>query len=96
MVEQKNIFIYTFVLIFLAELGDKTQIAAFSLSAQSGKVGSVIIGAALALIASSVLAVVLGNKLSSMLPRRVITMLAALLFISTGIVMAVGAVVSRL
>ena len=94
MIRKKNIFIYTFILIFMAELGDKTQIATFSLSAQSGKAVSVIIGAASALITSSLLAVLLGNKLASVLPQRVLNIISALLFIGTGVFMAVRALVS--
>jgi putative Ca2+/H+ antiporter (TMEM165/GDT1 family) len=94
MIRKKNIFIYTFILIFMAELGDKTQIATFSLSAQSGKAVSVIIGAASALITSSLLAVLLGNKLASVLPQRVLNVISALLFIGTGVFMAVRALVS--
>ena len=49
-----SIFITTFTTIFIAELGDKTQIATLMLSAESGKPIIVFIGSSLALISSSV------------------------------------------
>lgn len=61
-------FITTFTTVFLAELGDKTQLAALLLSAQSGKPGVVFIGASLALICSSLVGVLLGRWLSKLMP----------------------------
>ena len=46
-------FLTTFTTVFLAELGDKTQLAALLLSAQSGRPVLVFVGASLALICSS-------------------------------------------
>ena len=59
-----SIFITTFTTIFIAELGDKTQIATLMLSAESGKPIIVFIGSALALISSSVVGVLVGKWLS--------------------------------
>ena len=59
-----SIFITTFTTIFIAELGDKTQIATLMLSAESGKPIIVFIGSSLALISSSVVGVLIGNWLS--------------------------------
>jgi putative Ca2+/H+ antiporter (TMEM165/GDT1 family) len=89
----KNIFFYIFILIFTAELGDKTQIAGFSLTAQSGSLFPVIIGASLALILSTFLAVLIGNKLASFVPQRVVKIVAALLFIGTGVFLFVSSLV---
>ena len=58
------IFITTFSTIFIAELGDKTQIATLMLSAESGKPIIVFIGSSLALIGSSVVGVLIGKWLS--------------------------------
>ena len=58
------IFITTFTTIFIAELGDKTQIATLMLSAESGKPIIVFIGSSLALISSSVVGVLIGKWLS--------------------------------
>ena len=59
-----SIFITTFTTIFIAELGDKTQIATLMLSAESGKPLIVFIGSSLALICSSIVGVIIGKWLS--------------------------------
>ena len=59
-----SIFITTFTTIFIAELGDKTQIATLMLSAESGKPIIVFIGSSLALISSSIVGVLIGKWLS--------------------------------
>jgi len=56
-----SIFITTFTTIFIAELGDKTQIATLMLSAESGKPIIVFLGSSLALISSSIVGVLLEN-----------------------------------
>ena len=59
-----SIFITTFTTIFIAELGDKTQIATLMLSAESGRPIIVFLGSSLALISSSVVGVLIGKWLS--------------------------------
>ena len=59
-----SILITTFTTIFIAELGDKTQIATLMLSAESGKPIIVFLGSSLALISSSVAGVLIGKWLS--------------------------------
>ncbi len=60
-----SIFITTFTTIFIAELGDKTQIATLMLSAESGQPIIVFIGSSLALISSSIVGVLIGKWLSN-------------------------------
>ena len=59
-----SIFFTTFTTIFIAELGDKTQIATLMLSAESGKPTIVFLGSSLALICSSIVGVLIGKWLS--------------------------------
>jgi len=59
-----SIFITTFTTIFIAELGDKTQIATLMLSAESGKPIIVFLGSSLALISSSIVGVLIGKWVS--------------------------------
>ena len=59
-----SIFITTFTTIFIAELGDKTQIATLMLSAESGKPIIVFLGSSLALISSSIVGVFIGKWVS--------------------------------
>lgn len=80
-----GVFLSTFLLVFVAELGDKTQIAGFSMAADSGEVVSVIIGASTALITASLMAVLIGNKLALFVPKRLLKILSGLLFIGTGV-----------
>ena len=66
-----SIFLTTFTTIFIAELGDKTQIATLMLSAESGKPIVVFIGSSMALISSSIVGVLIGKWLSSKIsPNR--------------------------
>ena len=59
-----SLFITTFTTIFIAELGDKTQIATLMLSAESGRPIIVILGSSLALISSSIVGVLICKWLS--------------------------------
>ena len=59
-----SIFITTFTTIFIAELGDKTQIATLMLSAESGKPIIVFLGSSIALMSSSIVGVLIGKWLS--------------------------------
>ena len=79
-----GIFCSTFFTIFLAEMGDKTQLATLLMSAQSDSPGVVFVGAALALIATSLLGVVIGCWIAKRLsPKTIETSAGALLlFIS--------------
>lgn len=82
----KSLFISTFLLVFVAEIGDKTQIAAFSLAARHGAILSVIIGGVLALIISTFAAVVLGKFMASRLPRNLIRIISGVMFIAAGVI----------
>ena len=77
-----SIFITTFTTIFIAELGDKTQIATLMLSAESGKPIIVFLGSSLALISSSVVGVLIGKWLSKKIsPSRFALFTGALMII---------------
>ena len=66
-----GIFITSFTTIFIAELGDKTQLATLMLSAESGRPIIVFIGSALALISSSIVGVLIGKWISNKIsPER--------------------------
>ena len=78
-------FLTTFTTVFLAELGDKTQLAALLLSAQSGRPGLVFLGASLALISSSLVGVLLGRWLARVLPPQQLERLAGILMVALGL-----------
>lgn len=74
----------TFVTLFLAELGDKTQLAAVSLTASTRKPLSVFLGGAAALAAVTGLGVLFGDALLRVVPERVLKRAAACVFIAAG------------
>ena len=80
-----SILITSFSTIFLAELGDKTQLATLILSAQSGRPIIVFVGAALALISTSLLGVLIGRWIANNLPRQKFTVVSGIVMLSLGI-----------
>ena len=79
----------TFGLIFLAELGDKTQFAALCLSADSQSRLAVFLGASLALVTSAFLAVLLGAFLARCFPPHIVKLVGGILFIVMGSIMLI-------
>ena len=80
-----SILITSFSTIFLAELGDKTQLATLILSAQSGRPLIIFLGAALALITTSLLGVLIGRWIANNLPRERFTVVSGIIMLSLGI-----------
>ena len=78
-------FSSTFITIFLAEMGDKTQVVTLLMSAESQSPWIVFIGAALALISTSLVGVLIGYWLSKKLsPKTLDLAVAILLLLITG------------
>jgi len=76
--------IITFGMIFLAELGDKTQIATLVFSAKSNSPLSVFIGASLALICTSFIAAFLGAGVHAIVPLKYIKIIGGIIFLIIG------------
>tara|TARA_Y100000589_G_C27043493_1_gene584169 strand:- start:374 stop:697 length:324 start_codon:yes stop_codon:yes gene_type:complete len=74
-----SIFITSFATIFLAELGDKTQLATLMLSAESGRPLIVFIGSSFALLCSSIVGVLLGKWISTKITKRDFALFAGIL-----------------
>jgi putative Ca2+/H+ antiporter (TMEM165/GDT1 family) len=68
-------------MIFLAELGDKTQLANFAFAAESKARLAVFIGSAGALVMTSLLAVVFGSAVTRLIPANYIKVGAGALFL---------------
>ena len=83
-----SIFITTFTTIFIAELGDKTQIATLMLSAESGKPIIVFLGSSLALISSSLVGVLIGKWLSKKISPSKFAFFTGLLMLIISIFLA--------
>jgi putative Ca2+/H+ antiporter (TMEM165/GDT1 family) len=84
-----KLFASTFSAIFLAELGDKTQLATLSLASGQSSRWVVFAGSALALVASSALAVLAGDLVARVIPPIWLRRAAAALFIALGLLMLV-------
>ena len=82
----------TFVLLFLAELGDKTQLAVLGLTGQQPAPWSVFAGSALALTAVTALGVVGGQQLCRLIPESLLLRLSAILFVVLGGLMLAGVI----
>tara|TARA_Y100001968_G_scaffold319043_1_gene350056 strand:- start:172 stop:519 length:348 start_codon:yes stop_codon:yes gene_type:complete len=80
-----SILITSFSTIFLAELGDKTQLATLILSAQSGRPLIIFIGASLALVSTSFLGVIIGRWIANNLPRQRFTLVSGIIMLILGI-----------
>ena len=80
-----TVFLSTAGTVFLAELGDKTQLAALLLAAESGRPVVVAIGASLALICSSLVGVLLGRWLSSVMAPQQLERAAGVLMVGLGL-----------
>jgi putative Ca2+/H+ antiporter (TMEM165/GDT1 family) len=85
-----RVFLTTFGVIFLAEMGDKTQLAAMTMAAQSKKPWAVFIAAALALTAVSAIGVVVGGLVGEYVPLIWVKRVAALSFIVIGVLILLG------
>lgn len=80
-----RLFWKTFTAIFVAELGDKTQLAALSFAAGGSSRWIVFFGASLALIASTAIAVLVGGGLAKVIPPIWLKRGAGALFIVMGV-----------
>ena len=75
----------TFGMVFLAEMGDKTWLAIISTSAATHSPASVFSGAILALLCSSLAAVVLGYGMGVVLPVKLLRIVAGITFLAFGL-----------
>ena len=80
-----KVLLTTFGMIFLAELGDKTQLATFSFAAETDSRLAVFLGAATALILTSLLGVVGGAVITRLISPNIIRIGAGVLFILLGV-----------
>ena len=85
-----QIFLSAFGLIFLAEIGDKTQLATLSLLATSSSRWMVFMGAALALVSITLLSVLVSEVLLKVVPVVYVKRVAGVLFILIGIATLLG------
>lgn len=86
-----GVFGTTLVAFFLAEMGDKTQIATVALAAQYQSFFSVVAGTTLGMMIANVPAVLLGDRIANRIPVRIVHGIAALIFAGLGVATLLGA-----
>ena len=85
-----QVFWITLGTVFLAEMGDKTQLAALSMTADTRAPVSVFLGASLALCLATLLGVAFGGVLSQYVPQPIIKKAAGVAFIAIGALILLG------
>jgi putative Ca2+/H+ antiporter (TMEM165/GDT1 family) len=84
-----RLLLTTFGTVFLAELGDKTQLATLCFATGKNTFLAAFVGSSLALVTSSLLACLLGSALTRVLPIRWVHLGAGVLFIVIGALLVV-------
>ena len=80
-----SLLLSTFLTIFIAELGDKTQLATLTISGTSNKPLAVFLGSSTALIFASLLGALAGGSISNLIPEIILKSIASLTFSLIGI-----------
>ena len=75
----------TFVTVFLAEVGDKTQLTTITLSSTTNKPLAVFIGSSLALISATLLGALAGGSIANLIPAFLLKLLSGIVFLIIGI-----------
>jgi putative Ca2+/H+ antiporter (TMEM165/GDT1 family) len=86
-----GIFGATFITFFLAEMGDKTQIATVAMAAHYSDPLMVVIGTTLGMLIADVPAVFAGDKLANKIPMKLVHSIAAAVFAVLGVITLLGA-----
>ena len=85
-----GVFGATLVAFFLAEMGDKTQVATIALAARFGEFAMVVLGTTLGMMLANVPAVLLGERIAHRMPVRLVHGVAAAVFAVLGVVTLAG------
>ena len=80
-----SLLLSTFITIFIAELGDKTQLATLTISGTSNKPLAVFLGSASALVLASLLGALAGGSISTFIPEYILKSIASITFFIIGI-----------
>ncbi|MFZ3017965.1 MAG: TMEM165/GDT1 family protein [Gallionella sp.] len=88
---QFGVFGTTLIAFFLAEMGDKTQVATVALAAQYHSILFVVLGTTLGMMIANVPAVLLGDKIAERMPVRLVHGIAAAIFAVLGVATLLGA-----
>ena len=75
----------TFLTVFLAELGDKTQLATVAISGTSNRPLAVFIGSSSALVLASLIGAIAGGSMANVVPAEVLQLIASVGFLVIGL-----------
>jgi len=89
-VSRYGVFGATLITFFLAEMGDKTQIATVALAAHFAQPLMVVIGTTLGMLIADVPAVFIGDRIAEKIPMRLVHAIAATVFLALGIATLMG------
>ena len=80
-----SLLLSTFITIFIAELGDKTQLATLTMSGTSNKPLAVFLGSSSALVLASLVGALAGGSISNFVPEIILKSIASITFFIIGI-----------
>ena len=86
-----GVFLTTLIAFFMAEIGDKTQVATVALAARYHDIVSVVLGTTFGMMLANVPAVYLGDKIANRVSLRLVHGIAALVFAVLGVATLLGA-----
>lgn len=85
-----GVFGTTVVLFFLAEMGDKTQVATVMLAARFDAYAAVVVGTTLGMMLANVPVVFLGERMTRLVPLRIVHSVSAVIFLGLGLFALLG------
>ena len=80
-----TLLLTTFITVFLAEMGDKTQLTTITLSSTTNKPLAVFIGSSIALVLATLLGALAGGSISNLIPAFLLKQLSGIVFLIIGI-----------
>ena len=86
-----GVFMTTLIAFFVAEMGDKTQVATVALAARYGEMAMVVAGTTLGMMLANVPAVYFGERIAGKVPLALVHGIAAFIFLGLGIATLLGA-----
>ncbi|MGX9775807.1 TMEM165/GDT1 family protein [Janthinobacterium aestuarii] len=86
-----GVFLTTLIAFFMAEMGDKTQVATVALAARYHDIYSVVLGTTFGMMLANVPAVYLGDRIANRVPLHLVHGIAALVFAVLGVATLLGA-----
>ena len=90
-----SLLLSTFITIFIAELGDKTQLATLTMSGTSTKPLAVFLGSSTALVLASLVGALAGGSISNFVPEIILKSIASVTFFILGIRLFVNSFTSN-